>query len=247
MSAMTATFRSESVVVLTDAAFYDDQGVLVGLRTKCCAVPGLKSAVFAARGHAFAFELFDKALEGETFENWRDFVGRMEPLWRRYESAMAEVGGKAEVMVAGWCDHEGKGKAMFRFNYTPKEGRQPHVTYFTDSGHLAGAVDPMLMGDPEAENPEAAWISAFEAARDGLYDLTYGVGPNRVWGHAIGGWLDMTVVNSEGAFTGRLCRWDNDRIGSKIMPNSSLLAHQLLRGGIPRRPLEALLNRPDPE
>lgn len=234
MSAMTATFRPESVVVLTDAAFYDDEGVLIGLQTKCFAVPGLKSAVFASRGHAFAFELFAGALEGESFENWQDFVSRMEPIWRRYEAAMAEVSAFAQVLVAGWCDQEGKGKAMFRFNHFAMDGRQPHITYFEDTGHFVCGPDIALMGDPDAKRPEAAWISAFEAARNSVFDLTYGVGPKRVWGHAIGGWVDMVIVDSRGTATGRLCQWDGDKVGSKIMPNSPYVLEHLskaLRGG----------------
>lgn len=226
MSATQIYVRPDDVVVLTDGASYDSDGVVVGLVNKVAAFPHLNAAL-TANGPAFflallaarihdAFTSFDELVAG--------IVDRVRQSVRADKSFFDQVGGTRFVLyVAGISESRGPEAWMLAsedgdgFRAWHLEPLGQGIIKPASSDFMADLHEiPGMTTDPDEFDPATHGLMIMEEQRRRPWEIV-GAGQNR---HIIGGFVQFTAVSREGIEARILQRWP-DRIGEKITPLAS--------------------------
>lgn len=222
MSAMTATACADGVILLTDAAFYNQHtGVLTGFARKAWQVPRI-GAAYSSRGFAGAFKLFELACAAVPYSSWDEFVQRLDTVWSAFDqfSQAAAPGYFAQIMICGISESRDRSEILWRTNQPKGQyGLDPFQTFVWTDGTVSFGLNTDAFG-PEF-NPVTDGISAFEIARAEVADLSCGESIVPVLGHAVGGWMDQTLITRHGIETQTVHTWP-DAIGEPIQPVSLL-------------------------
>lgn len=213
MSACATFIEHDRVHLLADAAFYDADGVLTAIEPKVWPVPRA-NAVFSSRGVRFAFEAFDIACECIEYEGFDEFVKKLDDVFAVFDVLMGDLQG--EIIIAGWSASADVGRVLYRKTYD-RDGDDCEAGPIYLMGRRSGfGVDRLDLGDEWCERRA---IAAFERARAGLEDITYGLGPEPVLRHAVGGYVGHAVVTADGISGGVIHGWPKDEVGRKIEPD----------------------------
>ncbi|KQX42410.1 hypothetical protein ASD04_00095 [Devosia sp. Root436] len=223
MSVATATIRRNRIVLLTDAAVYRSDGVLVDTRRKVRPVPGCEGAAFTSRGVIGAIDMFAAACSHHPARDFDALVEGLDQIWTDFDKLMSELmaGATCEIIIAGWSRARQRGEVLYRATHANNmvQGGQKGTTYlFTGPGHFAFGADESLMGDVDDFDPRSDGLRAVNAARKELFDLSCGEASEPVMGHSIGGWLDATTIGADRRVKTETIHTWPDRIGSKINP-----------------------------
>lgn len=212
MSAVATFIEHDRVHLVADACFYDEAGTLTAIEPKVWTVPRAK-AVFSSRGSRLAFSAFEIACECVEYDGFDEFVKRLDDIFDVFDMLMGDLLG--EIIIAGWSDSEGVGRVLFRKTYY-REGDDcgPRLIYVL--GKRSGfGVNRLDLGDDWSE--ERA-VAAFQRAREGLDDIRYGLSPEPVLRHAVGGFIGHAVVGPDGVTGGVIHAWPEDEVGRLIEP-----------------------------
>lgn len=220
MSAMSATITPDRIVLMSDAAFYSQDGTLTDLATKALPVPGVP-AVFCSRGVRAAFPFFQAACAQHRFAGWDDFVRGIDSVWSAFDKAMATIHPhSAQILLAAWSESRDRGEVLFRSLHA-QYGLGARTTYvWAAPCHVAFGVDSDDLGGPLEFDPELDGIPAFEKSRALRNDLSCGSAANAVWGHSVGGWIDAVTISRDGVSASRRVHQWPDEIGRKIDPSA---------------------------
>lgn len=207
MSAVMTLVDRDCIHVISDAAFYDEDGVLTATAPKVLPVPGA-NAVFASRGPASAYSAILTALEEADYVDFDNLRRQIESIAQRCDELLDGL--PFELIVAGWSDEYSCGQVLFR--QTHSAGRrdvEAGVTY--------------LMGDRAGFGVAIAhaWdrdevLMRFEDARAFSDDIACGRGDNPIMGFSVGGYVWHAVIRPETAPAFEIMREWPDVIGEKI-------------------------------
>lgn len=214
MSAIATFIEHDRVHLVADACFYDETGTLTAIEPKVWPIPRAK-AIFSSRGARWAFEAFEIACECIEYDGFDEFVEQLDDIFAAFDLLMGGLLG--EIVIAGWSDREGVGRVLFRKTYhRDGDDCEPGLIYVL--GKRSGfGVDRLDLGDDWSE--ERA-VAAFQRARDGLEDIRYGLGPEPVLRHAVGGYVGHAAVGPDGISGGIIHLWPEDEVDRRIEPAS---------------------------
>lgn len=215
MSAVMTLVERDCVHVISDAAFYDQDGILSHTMPKILPVPGA-NAVFASRGPAAAYLAILTALDEADYTDFDSLRRQIEQIAVRCDEILE--GQPFELIVAGWSEEYGCGQVIFRQTHGAcVHPTEPGVCY--------------LMGDRSGFGVDIAhhWdrdevLAKFEKARALAVDLTCGRGDQPIMGFSIGGYVWSAVIRPDAAPKfAQLHTWP-DRIDEKINSRPALAA-----------------------
>lgn len=214
--------------LVTDGATYTNEGILVGLGTKVFTEPNWPGVV-AGRGSAIAVPLLGAALSNSfaTFDAMIDNIEIVLEGMVKYYG----IKGDAELIIAGFSERrEGPESYLIKtsdalpFGIAP--GKAKASGFVPDAFKLLRLPD--IVNGPVAQkevviaaafegfttNDEPAFVVAglaklIEIQRHSIYDD--GI-------HWIGGYAQLTTINSAGIHQRILQRWPEDRIGELMKP-----------------------------
>ncbi|UVK44843.1 hypothetical protein BPNPMPFG_000308 [Mesorhizobium sp. AR07] len=217
MSAFYCVAYTDHIEILTDGAFYHPDGTLITTLEKVWRSPCLPVAI-VGRGscelQAFAETVLDadNASVDTVFDRAAALAARLNEIERTEQF---------EAVVAGIS--ETHGPLMIYFNtyqaYPQFDPFKPYVVGPVFGGGSVPAAEDII-GLDIAYGLAVCGVQLFEAMRK-----VPGPNPTRpdfpdVYG--IGGHVDLTVIDAEGAKTTRLHTWPEDVVGQKIMPGGVL-------------------------
>lgn len=225
MSAVLVVQRPDVIHVITDAAFYDEAGVLLYAAPKVFPIGDL-SAVFTSRGSSKAFPAFSEAVERVAPDSFDGFLERLADVFATYDAIMAEIGepdDAGEIVIAGFSEASGEPFVLWR----PLASCRWHPEIeagktYRMSGRLFLGGDPETLPEAKAFD-RAAGVAAMEAARLVEHDLTCGAGAEPVMGYCIGGFIAHAEIRPDGGSIEMAHDW-RDPVGELIRPTQPLAA-----------------------
>lgn len=215
MSAVMAIVERDCIHVISDAAFYDQDGVLTATMPKILPLPGA-NAVFASRGPAAAYLAFQAAVEESEYYGFDGFRRQFERIAARCDELLE--GEPFELIVAGWSEEYGCGQVLFRETHgKSRHSTTPGVCY--------------LMADRSGFGVDIAhrWdrgevLAKFEKARAFADDLTCGRSDQPIMGFSVGGYVWSAIVRPDAWPTFEVLRTWPDELGEKINSRPALAA-----------------------
>jgi hypothetical protein len=219
LSAILAITRSDACFLLTDAAVYTDDGTLTDIRSKQAVFEDLRMAA-SCRGNLAAIDLFSIAI-GYNYGDF-DAVRRDAPGIFKAVDAVIETfapGRIYEIVVVGWSDERKRGEAVYHATHGkhPDGYNRNGPTLITDAFLPFGHFDTEFPENAIDFDPVAHGVPAFESARAALVEVNGGYYGGEIFGHTVGGFVQSTIVTSQGVTTDVIHNW-SDRIGEKICP-----------------------------
>ncbi|CDX29030.1 conserved hypothetical protein [Mesorhizobium sp. SOD10] len=219
-----STDPEPGIIMLTDGACYDHDGVLVGIRRKVTVSKRMPLAV-AFRGNQpfgmYTSQLIINAAEELGFDGMLADLAAALPAFARSPNY--------EILIAGISESLGPTQRMF-MNKPAVNDTRPAFELI-DPGHIHWGLgsdtgkhftfDDIGIPFPRQEETIEAWLSRhgrsiFEYHRRMRIPIDP-TDPNTDRQHLIGGILDMTVVTAGSVSVRMLHRWP-DIIGEKIDP-----------------------------
>ncbi|UCI17031.1 hypothetical protein FJ970_18025 [Mesorhizobium sp. B2-1-8] len=223
------SFDGGAVIVLTDGALYDRDGVLLGVQRKVAVSDRLPLAV-AFRGNVAFGETVSQRiiLSAEAIGFDRMLLDLDAALPGMPESP------NLEILIAGVSESAGPVHRMFQnrpveFGCAPSTLIDPGPMHwgFGTNGE-AISLQAMGIAPPRKGETMQAWLARHAVAIfENFRRIKVAVDPfddNTDRQHLIGGVLDMTVVSPSGVTITQLHRWP-DKVGMKIDP----LSHNVRR------------------
>ncbi len=224
MTAINIIRQKEAVHIITDAAGYDDRGVLLTIGSKAWALPHL-NAVMAVRGPKLLAPLLADllgqsatsydGLKDEFAEIMRTGCGRL---------AVADDQMPFQITVAGWSERCGPDSYVLTNRSSPID-LEPWKVLQCGPISLAPAtetiartvLETILTGDanPDALDPEIAALKILAVQRRTKVALAYG--PQTDLQFLVGGFAQITTVTPSAITTKILHRWP-DVLGETIAP-----------------------------
>ncbi|QOZ52945.1 hypothetical protein [Bradyrhizobium sp. CCBAU 53338] len=236
MSAAIMLRQHNCIHLATDAAVYFQDGVVAEFVDKCRAFPEIRCAVTmlgASRWQDLVFDAFR-----ETFTSFDDAKERMpfllQVLWREHASTVCEPGAwpACDVWVIGWSDQIGGPDGFTAFmddfeEWRDRDGANPHarppfVVYplhpeFGLNWHPHPTAEQLFEAKFPRSLAETEMLSDVDLLQ--VMEVQRRI-PSRFHGHPIvGGYMDMTTVDRNGALQRRVHTWD-DKVGELIRPGS---------------------------
>ncbi|PTE08206.1 hypothetical protein C9427_21395 [Mesorhizobium helmanticense] len=208
---------NDSVELLSDGAVYLPDGTLIDIREKVWRSPGLPLAV-TGRG-SMAFEAYAETILAMSEDSVDAVIERTHTLLEQAKKGVVSSA-PCEVLLAGLS-----------------ETRGPFLAFFS-TADVYPQFEPFILHDvgPDFGGGNALTaeeIAALPSAEEGLgkcgvalFETMRGkpglnpAAPHMPAIHGIGGHIDLTVINANGATTTRLHEWP-DVIGEKIDPFSA--------------------------
>lgn len=199
--------REDGLVVLTDGAWYNSDGVVQAIASKTLVLPHIP-AVVAARGpsHLLPF-LFEIACPCRDFE---DLLGSIQS--NAYDSSSGEY----EIIIAGYSQERDR----FEVYILPVHDRYacegfPACLLMPVPGHLIQpALDPAIIKQIGWHIPD---VDRLDAERDGLRLMECQRADGTPPEHVVGGFVQKTVIERQGISSSIIHTWP-DQVGRKINP-----------------------------
>lgn len=238
MSAINVLRLPDAVHVFTDAASYDEDGVLQAIAPKCCVMPHLPAAL-ATRGPRRATDLL-AAILGGLFQTFDELVSNIEyqlPLiCDEADELRSEFAPRIELLLAGWSAERAGPETYFMQTESNPWQPEPDETLageflnpapFTLRKLPEAFISPNI--DPEdlrASLPPGRQINGvqnLDPAVDGLRLLELQraqrreLVPGGTQAHWIGGFGMLTSVRYDRVEQRVIGRW-NDEVGRLIDP-----------------------------
>jgi hypothetical protein len=213
VSAFYSVCYDDRVELLTDGAVYLPDGTLVDIREKVWRSPSLPLAV-TGRG-SMAFEAFAETILTMSEDTVDAVLERTRTLLEEAKGVILSA--PCEVLLAGISEARGPSVAFFTTaNVYPQY--EPWTLYDVgpDFGGGNALTEEEVTRLPSADNGLAeCGVALFEAMRSkpGLNPAA----PHLPEIYGIGGHVDLTIINADGATTTRLHTWP-DVVGQKIDP-----------------------------
>jgi len=104
MSAVLVVPARDRIHVMTDAAFYDAEGVLLATAPKIYALPRTR-AVFTSRGPIEAFPAFLAACDAVDYDGLDGLAAKLAEIWGNFETLMGGFADPLEIVIAGWSSY----------------------------------------------------------------------------------------------------------------------------------------------
>lgn len=226
MTAINCFRLRKSVIVMTDAAYYDTAGVIGAITDKSVAYPGART-VIAGRGKKGFYDdivAADLGAGGATF----DSLLRSLPGALREIMADCEVEGRQEVLIAGWSSERNQGESYLMFTEAHKVGNGTGGTVPVPAYSLlplpafvaAPSPPPALLATYGLLSPPAGreisakieGVKLMEAQRRTLGDYPY---------VTVGGFVRAHTITAKGVISQIIHRWP-DVVGQPIANDNSV-------------------------
>lgn len=220
MTAFFARAYEDRVELLTDGATVRPDGTIAALSEKPWLCPNLPIA-FAGRGNVGALMLVGPATLGLLAASNSTVDGTMEAFRAELAAGLPRLrGSQMDGIVCAIS--ESAGPALYYFTTSSELEVAPFELHEVGPMYGAGSDAPSedfaaigLPGRFESETLAEIGADLFTVFR--RYKMDHpNAGGHDVFG--IGGHVDLTVVDANGARTERLHTWPEDRIGAVIAP-----------------------------
>lgn len=219
MSAFYAVAYGDRIELLTDGAIYADDGTIIETREKVWRSDRLPMAL-ACRGNSLAVAAVEMILTASTVgrtvdEALEKFADHLENRPRLRDVAI-------DGIIASVSD-SGEPQLNWFTTYGGFDGFEPFVLYDV-GGEWAGGPTPSAETLAKWGFPERAAIESLAECGADLFGafratkMAHLAHPDRPLLYAVGGHVDLTVVDATGARTSRLRTWPQDVPGRKIEP-----------------------------
>lgn len=244
MTAINIIRQRDRVHVVTDAACWDSEGIVVGFWPKAFSLPHMP-AVIATRGAYVAPVLL--GWEFARFATFDDLVSGIEdamPVIHEQVAPTLEQCGVVDldIVIAGWSAARSRPESYLMrtttdvYGISPEEAEQASRAggYRPEAYHLV-ELEPVTFAPMSTnEQREAAgfdeWLEERdeETMRRELVTLleverrllaSWSVDGGGVQFHQVGGWATITTVTATGVGQSVFHRWPEDKVGERITPS----------------------------
>jgi len=206
VSALMTLTERDALHVVSDAAFYDESGILTATAPKILPVPGA-NAVFASRGPAAAYLAILAALDEADYTDFDSLRRQIERVAGRCDELLD--GRPFELILAGWSEEHDCGQVIFRQTHgSRKDSTTPGVCYLMGERAGFGVAIAQRWNRDEV-------LARFEEARAFPDDITCGRG-EPIMGFSVGGKVWHAVVRPGVAPEFEILREWDDVPGEKI-------------------------------
>lgn len=225
MTAIITARRADGVIMLSDAANYDHEGVVGDIAPKAILMPQAP-AVLAFRGRReFQRGMLSISMEALTFDDLLLILPTSAKVAADFAFSGVGAGGKAEMVVAGWSAQRCCAEVYLLYTYEAEyrsptgktETAGPFKLILQDNPYLgAKPADDLwsefglaALPDVERFDPMSHGIAWMQALRRDKQWLGF---------HGVGGYVQMTRVGPPGLDSQIIHKWPADKVGSKIVP-----------------------------
>lgn len=208
MTAMNAVLKTDRVVILTDGASYDREGVLHEVSSKCVEVPGLRVALAVSGAILVRKDMLARL--PTRFKDIDDIARNGESFFHAYYAERCEMLEEAgnpgmSIVIAGW---------------SPMADMPVLVSFYHYGAESWFAVCPNSVWGPKTAGLPPIDPVTFDPRTDGLR-LVQAQRWDTEAGFIVGGHIQLTEVTRSGISHEILHRWPEDRVGEKIDPAQS--------------------------
>lgn len=215
MSAVMTIVERDAVHVISDAAFYDENGVLTATMPKVLPVPGA-NAVFASRGPAIAYLAIMMALDEAEYTDFDSLRRQVEQIAVRCDEILDGL--PFELIIAGWSEEHCCGQVLFRQTHdSSSHDTQPGIIYLMGERSGFGVAIAQRWDREEV-------LAHFEEARAFPDDITCGRGENPIMGFSVGSKVWHVTVRPDATLEFEILREWNDVDGEKINSRPAMAA-----------------------
>lgn len=229
MSIIISVETSQSVVILTDGACYDEENRLTSIRRKI-KTSEVAPVAIATRGSMHWGDIVAEHIVGMVERRGFDQAMAMLPLMMSQFALDAEASNRLEVVIAGISETRGPRHLVFTNIQHPYTGAmEPLSLQHPGQMHVGAATDGRSDGIKNIgirkpfpwETPAEYFTENAVAIMQFYRECPV---PPSSWkdydkpAHIIGGQCDITIVSHAGVATRTLHRW-NDKIGERIDPS----------------------------
>ncbi len=239
MSAINVLRTKDVVHIITDAAAYDEDGVLQAIKPKCYAMPHMPAAL-ATRGPSRATDIIAMCL-GALFRDFDELVLGIEyqlPLIvEQTDELRSEYAPRIELILVGWSAERGRPETYFMQTesnpWQPEHGEtlagelqnpEPFKLQQQPECLISPNVDPEDMVEANKSlSRNVNGIDELDPAIDGLRLLEVqrqqrrALVPGGAEAHWIGGFGLLTSVRCDRVEQRVIGRWP-DEVGQPILP-----------------------------
>lgn len=219
MSACIAATAPDRAFLMSDAAVYNDAGVLTAISSKIILLPALKAAG-SCRGNLIPLRLVEMAIE--DFGSWDAFRPNAPAVFEAVDQLMTCIvpGRFYEFVLVGWSAERDRAEVVFHTSHdqVPEGFNLGRPTLITETLIPRGpGLEALSEIAPFDFDPRTHGLEAMEQAHRTLADLRCGQGPDEFMAHSVGGFVQLVTITPEGITSEILRNWP-DQIGRPIEP-----------------------------